>query len=164
MVFKCSIIHHRTFQLLTQTQLTLSLIYLSVLLFIQQVNNIRASSTNLLLPFQLFTLSCISVEWVYRGIIMSMSLQCQIYIDSNICMCYRVKVMMLRFVVLLTLSVALAECRVSVLTYHRQYYVNNNVLNCSELNGYNLCANQCGALFVKICDVNGGNACMICQV
>ena len=31
-------------------------------------------------------------------------------------MCYSTKVMMLRFVVLLTLTVALAECRVSVLT------------------------------------------------
>ena len=60
---------------------------------------------------------------------------------SNICMCYRVDVMMLRFVVLVTLTVALAECRVSALTYHRQYYVNNNALNRSELNGYNLCAN-----------------------
>ena len=63
------------------------------------------------------------------------------YIHLNICMCYSVKVMMLRFVVLLTLTVALAERRVSVLTSHRQYYVNNNVLNCSELNGYCSCAN-----------------------
>ena len=70
---------------------------------------------------------------------MSVSLQCYIYIGLNICMCYSVKVMMLRFVVLLTLTVALAECRVSVLAYLRQYYVNNNVLNCSELNGYYTC-------------------------
>ena len=60
---------------------------------------------------------------------------------SNICMCYRVDVMMLRFVVLVTLTVALAECRVSVLTTHKQYHINNNVLNCAELNGYYLCAN-----------------------
>ena len=136
---KCSIIQHRALQHLTQTQLTISQIYFSFLLFIQQVNNIRASSKKLLLLFQLFTLSCISVEWVYKGIIMSVSLQTQIYIGSNIFMRYRVKVMKLRLVVLLTLSVALAECRVSVLTYLIQYYANNNVLNCSELNGYYTC-------------------------
>ena len=68
-----------------------------------------------------------------------MSLQCYINMGSNICMCCRVKVMMLKFVVLVTLTVALAECRVSVLTYHRQYHVNKNVLNCSELNGYYTC-------------------------
>ena len=44
-------------------------------------------------------------------------------------MFYSVKVMMLRFVVLLTLTVALAECRVSVLTTQKQYHINNNVLN-----------------------------------
>ena len=84
---------------------------------------------------------------------MSVSLQCYIYVGLNICMCYSVKVMMLRFVVLLTLTVTLAECRVSVLTYHRQYYVNNNVLNCSELNEYYFCADQHGVLFIKICEV-----------
>ena len=56
-------------------------------------------------------------------------------------LCYSSKVMMLRFFVLLTLTVALAECRVSVLTTHKQYHINNNVLNCAELNGYYLCAN-----------------------
>ena len=70
---------------------------------------------------------------------MSASLQCYIYIGLNICMCYSVKVMMLRFVVLLTLTVALAECRVSVLTYHIQYYANNNVLNCFKFNGCYTC-------------------------
>ena len=70
---------------------------------------------------------------------MPVSLQRYINMGLNICMCYRVKVMMLRFVVLLTLSVALAECRVSVHTYHIQYYANNNVLNCSELIGYYFC-------------------------
>ena len=72
--------------------------------------------------------------------------------------------MMLRFVVLVTLNVALAECRVSVLTTHKQYHLNNSVLNCAELNGYYLCANWYGALFVKVYDVNVGNACMICEV
>ena len=82
---------------------------------------------------------------------MSVSLQCYMYINvvSNICMCYRVKVMMLRFVVLLTLTAAMAEFQVSVLTTHKQYHINNNVLNCAELNGYYLGADQYGALFVK---------------
>ena len=72
---------------------------------------------------------------------MSVSLQRYMNMGLNICMCYRVKVMMLKFVVLLTLTVALAECRVSVLTTQKQYHVNNNVPNCAELNGYYLCAN-----------------------
>ena len=65
---------------------------------------------------------------------------CVINMGLNICMCYwyRVTVMMLRFVVLLTFTVALAECRVSVLTTHKRYHINNSVLNCAELNGYNL--------------------------
>ena len=69
---------------------------------------------------------------------MPVSLQRYINMGLNICMCYRVKVMMLRFVVLVTLTVALAECRVSVLTTHKRYHINNSVLNCAELNGYNL--------------------------
>ena len=60
-VFRCSIIHHRKLQLLTETQLTLSLIHVSVLLFIQRVNNIRAYSPKLLLMLQLLTSACISV-------------------------------------------------------------------------------------------------------
>ena len=55
-------------------------------------------------------------------------------------MCYRVKVMMLRFVVLVTLTVAMAEFHVSVLTTYKQYHINNNVRNCAELNGYYLSA------------------------
>ena len=74
---------------------------------------------------------------------MSVSWHCYMYINvvSNICMCYRVKVMMLRFVVLVTLTVAMAEFHVSVLSTHKQYHINNNVLNCTGLNGYCLCAN-----------------------
>ena len=78
---------------------------------------------------------------MYVEIIMSVSLQCYIYICLNICIRYSVKVMMLRFFVLLTLSVALAECRVSVLTTQKQYHINNNVPNCAELNGYYIYAN-----------------------
>ena len=78
---------------------------------------------------------------MYEGIIVSVSLQCYINMGSNICMCCRVKVMMLRFVVLVTLTVALAECWVRVLTAHKQYHINNSVLNCAGLNGYCLCAN-----------------------
>ena len=72
---------------------------------------------------------------------MCMSLQCNIHKGLNICMCYSVIVMMLRFVVLLTLTVALAECRVSVRRTHKLYHINNNVLIYSELNGYYYCAN-----------------------
>ena len=56
---------------------------------------------------------------------MSVSLQRYMYINmvSNICMCYRVKVMMLRFVVLVTLTVALAEFHVSVFKTHKQYHI-----------------------------------------
>ena len=56
-------------------------------------------------------------------------------------MCYSTKVMMLRFVVLLTLTVALAECRVSVLKniiIHVHVLI-NNVLNCAELYRYCCC-------------------------
>ena len=75
---------------------------------------------------------------------MSVSLQCYVYehlsicmcyrplyVLQNICMCYSAKVMMLRFVVLRTLTVALAEFHVSVVTTHKQYPINSNVRNCA---------------------------------
>ena len=82
---------------------------------------------------------------------MSVSLQRYMNMGLNICMCYTVKVMMLRFVVLLTFTVALAECRVSVLTTHKLYHCNKNITNSIKL--ITMCLfiqNLTGATYVLI--------------